>query len=85
MKLKMEKSITISNDERIVIIENGAYRVYGGVPVQIQEIVSNKEGMSWDWKAGKTFETADSYDLCRCGQSGIMPFCDSSHVQIVAT
>ncbi len=75
----MSKSKTTSKDKRIVISENGPYLVYGGVPLRIQEIVANREGMSWDWKAGKTFETKSDYALCRCGESKNMPFCDSSH------
>jgi CDGSH-type Zn-finger protein len=75
----MSKSKTSSEDKRIVISENGPYLVYGGVPLRIQEIVANREGMSWDWKAGKTFETKNNYSLCRCGESKNMPFCDKSH------
>jgi CDGSH-type Zn-finger protein len=66
-------------DNRIVISKNGPYLVSGKIPVRIQTIVSNNEGMSWDWEAGKTFETTDEYALCRCGKSGNKPFCDDSH------
>jgi CDGSH-type Zn-finger protein len=77
----MNKSKTSSKDQRIVVSKNGPYLVYGGVPLRIQEIVPDKDGMSWDWKTGKTFETEDKYSLCRCGQSKKKPFCDGNHEQ----
>ena len=57
-------------DKHIVVSENRPYLVSGGIPLRIQEIVPDQEGMSWDWKAGNTFETGSEYSLCRCGQSG---------------
>jgi CDGSH-type Zn-finger protein len=73
---------TTSPGKRIVVSENGPYRVYGSVPLRVQVIVPNEEGMSWDWEAGKTFETGEEYALCRCGNSKKMPFCDKSHLKI---
>jgi len=29
----------------------------------------NEEGLSWEWKRAKTFETDGEYKLCRCGRS----------------
>jgi len=75
----MNKTKTHSKDKYIVIGKDGPYLVYGGVPLHILEIVNNQEGMSWEWKEGKTFENGSEYALCRCGKSGNMPFCDSSH------
>jgi CDGSH-type Zn-finger protein len=71
-----------SQTKRIVVTRNGPYLVFGAIPLQIQKIVSNKEGMSWDWEEGKTFATGKEYKLCRCGQSKKMPFCDDSHLAI---
>jgi len=70
-----------SKDQRIVIEKNGPYVVSGGVPLAIQEIVANEEGLSWDWKQGKTFKTGNKYLLCRCGQSKKKPFCDNNHLK----
>jgi hypothetical protein len=53
----MNNPKTFIKDNRIVISRKGPYLIYGNVPVCIQTIVSNKEGLSWDWKAGKRFET----------------------------
>jgi CDGSH-type Zn-finger protein len=75
----MNNPKTSIKGNRIVISKNGPYLVSGNVPVCIQTIVSNEEGMSWDWETGKIFETSGEYALCRCGKSGNKPFCDESH------
>jgi CDGSH-type Zn-finger protein len=72
---------TNPKDKHVVISKNGPYLVSGGIPLLIQEIVPDQDGMSWDWKAGNTFETGSEYSLCRCGQSRKAPFCDGSHVR----
>lgn len=64
---------------KIVVKKNGPYSVTGNVPIQIQTITPNKDGFSWDWIAGKSFETKAEVLLCRCGQSKTKPFCDGSH------
>lgn len=64
---------------RIVVSKNGPYVVSGAVPIQIQTITPNKEGMSWDWIPGKSFPTEEEVHLCRCGKSKDKPFCDGSH------
>jgi len=65
----------------IVIQENGPYEVYGGIPLHIQTIMANEAGRSWEWGEGQTFETEQSYWLCRCGKSSNKPFCDNSHLR----
>ncbi|MGD0769151.1 MAG: CDGSH iron-sulfur domain-containing protein [Tepidisphaeraceae bacterium] len=76
----MSHSKVSSTEMRIVVSKDGPYLVSGGLPVCIQEIVPNHEGMSWDWKAGPVFEAGKDCALCRCGQSKTAPFCDGSHV-----
>ncbi len=71
-----------SETKRIVVTKNGPYLVFGSIPLRIQKIVSNQEGMSWDWEEGKTFATGKEYRLCRCGQSRKLPFCDDSHLNV---
>jgi len=54
----------------ILVRRNGPYRVYGPAKLVDQD--------------GREFEIppGDWYVLCRCGQSEIKPFCDSTHKQI---
>ena len=55
------------DDQRILVRNNGPYRVYG--PVKLVDA----NGVEYDVPAG------ESYPLCRCGHSSRKPFCDSSH------
>jgi len=71
------------SERKIVVSKDGPYVVSGGVPLVMQIITPNKEGLSWDWKEGKSFETkTQEYKLCRCGKSKTKPFCDGSHATI---
>ncbi len=66
---------------KIVVSKDGSYIVSGGVPLKMQIITPNKDGLSWDWKEAKSYETQEEYSLCRCGQSKNKPFCDNSHLK----
>jgi CDGSH-type Zn-finger protein/uncharacterized Fe-S cluster protein YjdI len=69
----------MSDEKKIVIEPDGPYQVYGGVPlVRKTQIVSDR-GEPLTWRRDETIETGDTYDLCRCGQSGDKPFCNSTH------
>ncbi len=70
-----------SSGRKIVVSKDGPYIVSGNVPLAIQIITPNKEGLSWDWKEGKTIETKEEYSLCRCGRSKTKPFCDGTHTK----
>ena len=70
-----------SNEPKIVVAKNGPYLVSGNVPLAVQTITANKEGFSWDWVQGQTFEVESPYALCRCGHSRNKPFCDGSHAK----
>jgi CDGSH-type Zn-finger protein len=67
---------------KIVVTQDGPYVVTGEVPLAIQVIRPNAEGLSWNWEEGKPFEIAEEYALCRCGQSRNKPFCDGSHQRV---
>jgi CDGSH-type Zn-finger protein len=70
-------------EKKIVVSKNGPYLVSGGIPISMQTITPNKEGFSWDWIEGRTFDAQSSeYALCRCGQSKNKPFCDGTHEKI---
>jgi CDGSH-type Zn-finger protein len=67
---------------RIVVSDDGPYVVSGGIPLEIQVIRPNSEGLSWEWEKGRVLETKSEYALCRCGHSNHKPFCDGSHARV---
>jgi CDGSH-type Zn-finger protein len=71
-----------ANGYKVVITEDGPYLVSGSVPLALQVIAPNAEGVSWDWVQGRSFEVEASYALCRCGASNTKPFCDGSHANV---
>ena len=71
-----------SSERKIVVSKDAPYIVSGNVPLAIQVIAPNREGLSWDWKEGKAFATDQEYNLCRCGRSKNKPFCDGTHTKI---
>jgi CDGSH-type Zn-finger protein len=72
----------MASEKKIVVSKDGPYLVSGGVPISIQIITPNEDGLSWEWKEAKKFRTGRSYSLCRCGHSKNKPFCDDTHVKI---
>ena len=70
------------NLKKIIVSQEGPYLVSGNIPLTVQIITPDKEGFSWDWKEGKTFDTKSDYKLCRCGRSKTRPFCDDTHKKI---
>ncbi|MGH2636475.1 MAG: CDGSH iron-sulfur domain-containing protein [Actinomycetota bacterium] len=66
------------SDVRIVVRTDGPYRVHGGVPLLRTAIVQTDRGEPTHWDEGPDFETAETYDLCRCGASAAKPFCDGA-------
>jgi CDGSH-type Zn-finger protein len=66
---------------KITVSKDGPYYVYGKLPITMQIINPNEEGLSWDWEEAKSFETKDEVHLCRCGHSNNKPYCDGSHLK----
>jgi CDGSH-type Zn-finger protein len=65
----------------ITIVKNGPYIIAGGLPLIEEIIVVDKEGFAVAWKQGKRFSDKEKYQLCRCGKSKNMPYCDGAHVK----
>ena len=64
---------------KIKIIKNGPYVVSGGVPLKVNKVVLDAKGIPYQWKAGEKYLVEGTYELCRCGKSKTMPFCDRIH------
>ena len=67
---------------KITVTRNGPYLVEGAVPMARQSIGADAQGDSREWQEGESFESKESYALCRCGQSATKPYCDGSHVRV---
>jgi len=53
-----------SEGMKIVVSKDGPHQVSGDLPLSMQIITPNKEGLSWDWKQAKKFDPGSTkYDL----------------------
>jgi CDGSH-type Zn-finger protein len=68
--------------QKIVVLDDGPYKVHGGVPLVRKTQVVSEYGEPLTWKKEEEIETADPYILCRCGHSRDKPFCDATHWEI---
>ncbi|MFI0454189.1 ferritin-like domain-containing protein [Actinomadura sp. 6N118] len=73
---------SVGDRRRIVVLADGPYLVYGGVPLKRKRKVVSAENNALTWKTGDTLATEDTYALCRCGRSGAKPFCDGTHAVV---
>jgi CDGSH-type Zn-finger protein len=85
MATKKEPSNETSNQEKkIKVCKNGPYLVSTGIPLVKQTIISNAEGIAYEWRTESTPEletlTEEDYALCRCGRTYNKPFCDGTHL-----
>jgi CDGSH-type Zn-finger protein len=69
-------------EKRIVVTEDGPYVVHGGIPLVAKIQVVSEYGEPLTWQTGASFDVPETYELCRCGQSSFMPFCDVTHALI---
>lgn len=67
---------------RIVVLPDGPYLVYGGVPLRRKRKIVSAEDHALTWQTGEALAAEDTYALCRCGRSGAKPFCDGTHAVI---
>ena len=73
---------TDSSAPRVVVSLNGPDLVTGSVALATQSIGVDSDGGSEIWEMGESFPAAESYALCRCGESSNKPFCDGTHLKI---
>lgn len=73
-------------EKKISIVKDGPYHVTGDVPVNLAFIVPDEDGNGVDWeKSAARPNPADhgkGVNLCRCGHSKTMPYCDGTHHEI---
>jgi len=77
-----ERHLARSGEQRIVVIPNGPYLVYGNVPLVRKKKIVSENNDSLTWQKTAVLETEETYALCRCGQSGSKPFCDGTHARV---
>ncbi len=70
------------NAGKIVIRRNGPYIIHGNIPLVRKIQIVSEYGEPLTWEKRETFETVETYTLCRCGNSRKKPFCDGSHTKI---
>ena len=70
------------DEPRIKISKDGPYIVTGRVPLSVQLVVSDDDGIPVEWNTGHTYPLQETYALCRCGHSKNLPFCDGTHKKI---
>ncbi|KAB8196793.1 hypothetical protein FH608_008860 [Nonomuraea phyllanthi] len=73
---------SVGDQQRIVVLRDGPYVVYGRVPLRRKRKIVSAEDNALTWQTGEPLETEDTYALCRCGHSGSKPFCDGTHARI---
>mgnify|MGYP001184703159 CR=1 FL=1 len=69
-------------ERKIVVTEDGPYVVHGGLPLVHKIQIVSEYGEPLTWQTGARFETGETYELCRCGQSSFLPFCDVTHALV---
>ena len=63
----------------IEVEADGPYVVHGPIPLVRKVQVVSEHGEPLTWRKDVTIPTDETYELCRCGESGTWPFCDMTH------
>jgi CDGSH-type Zn-finger protein len=74
-----DDELNTSNQKKILIKKNGPYVVAGDILLVRKTQIVSEYGEPLAWKKEETIETGETYELCRCGCSKNMPFCDKTH------
>lgn len=67
------------SEKKIKILKNGPYQFKGGIPLNQLSYTINPETKAMDFEELQTYETGETYFLCRCGRTKNYPYCDGSH------
>ncbi|SNS74934.1 Zn-finger domain of CDGSH type-containing protein [Streptosporangium subroseum] len=73
---------SVGDRRRIVVLHDGPYVVYGGIPLRRKRKIVSAENDALTWKTDEPLATEDTYALCRCGRSSSKPFCDGTHAVV---
>ena len=68
--------------KKIIISKDGPYIVSGKIPLAKEIAVGNINRGPEEWVRKEELKVPEKYLLCRCGQSGHKPFCDSTHLKV---
>jgi CDGSH-type Zn-finger protein len=79
---KNDRNEPTSDGVKIEVSKNGPYIVYGRLPLTEQIIHVDSSGIPTEWRVGAVYKSEEISLLCRCGNSGNKPFCDSTHAKI---
>jgi CDGSH-type Zn-finger protein len=71
-----------NKNSKVIVSKDGPYLVSGGLPLEKEIIICDKDGNSAEWKKGEKFLAKENYSLCRCGHSKNKPYCDGTHAKI---
>jgi CDGSH-type Zn-finger protein len=69
----------MADDAKITARPNGPLLVHGQVRLVRKSIARSEHGEPLTWQTSQPLTDAASYALCRCGGSGMKPFCDGTH------
>ena len=69
----------MADDAKITCRPNGPLLVHGDVPLVRKAVAASEHGEPLAWTSSEPLTDAASYALCRCGGSGMKPFCDGTH------
>lgn len=75
----MTEEVTGKLETRIEVEPDGPYIVHGPIAFVRKTQVVSEHGEPLTWRKDVVIATGDTYELCRCGQSAMWPFCDGSH------
>ena len=83
---KHESAVVLSGaavaEPLIKVQPNGPYEIHGDIPLVHKSPVMSEHGEPLSWRKGPALPSGEVYELCRCGHSKNMPYCDSSHTRI---